>query len=59
MRLAHRKILLFVDNCSAYSIEGSNLSNINIVFLPKNTMAWLQLCDAGIIYSFKVSINFF
>ncbi|CAG8837875.1 28374_t:CDS:2, partial [Racocetra persica] len=36
-----------------HSIEGSNLSNINVVFLPKNTMAWLQPCDARIIYLFK------
>jgi DDE superfamily endonuclease len=56
MHLARRKILLLVDNCSAHSIEGLNLSNIKVVFLPKNTTAWLQLCDAGIIYSFKVSV---
>ncbi|CAG8814516.1 7489_t:CDS:2 [Cetraspora pellucida] len=57
MHLAHRKILLLVDNCSAHSIEGSNLSNINVVFLPKNTMAWLQPCDARIIYLFKLLLQ--
>ena len=59
MRLAHRKILLLVDNCSAHFVESINLSNIKVVFLFKNTTAWLQPCDARIIYSFKVSIKFF
>ncbi|CAG8827592.1 8920_t:CDS:2 [Gigaspora margarita] len=53
MCCAYQKILLLVDNCSAHSIEGLNLCNIKVVFLLKNTTAWLQLCDARIIYSFK------
>ncbi|CAG8722573.1 27286_t:CDS:2, partial [Dentiscutata erythropus] len=53
MRYTHRKILLLLDNCSAHSIEGLNLRNVKVVFLPERTTAWLQPCDASIIYSFK------
>src|SRR6185295_3822122 len=35
--------------------KGISFSNITLHHLPKNTMAYLQPCDAGIIYSFKVS----
>ncbi|CAG8834649.1 44094_t:CDS:2, partial [Gigaspora margarita] len=53
MRCAHQKILLLLDNCSAHSVEGLNLRNIKVVFFPERTTAWLQPCDAGVIYSFK------
>ncbi|CAG8722039.1 34525_t:CDS:2, partial [Gigaspora margarita] len=53
MRCAHQKILLLLDNCLAHSVEGLNLRNVKVVFLPECTTAWLQPCDAGIIYSFK------
>ena len=48
-----RHILLFVDNCSAH--PPLPLSNIKIVFLPKNTTSVLQPCDAGIIQTIKLN----
>jgi hypothetical protein len=44
----NRKILFFVDNCSAHP-ENLKFSNVKIMFLPANTTARLQPCDAGII----------
>src|SRR5437764_771162 len=56
MRLQHRKILLLVDNAPVHVIKKNvNLTNVAVHFLPPNTTAHLQLCDAGIINSFKVS----
>ena len=51
MKLQGRKILLFVDNCSAH--PHVDLSNVNLMFLPPNTTSRLQPCDAGIIATFK------
>ena len=51
MRASRRKILLFVDNCSAH--PAVTLSNLKLVFLPPNTTSRLQPCDAGIIASVK------
>jgi len=49
---SNRKILFFVDNCSAHpEIE---LSNIKLQFLPENTTSLIQPLDQGIIKSFKV-----
>jgi hypothetical protein len=57
MRLQHRNILLLVDNAPVYVInENINLTNVTVRFLPPNTTAHLQPCDAGIINSFKVSV---
>ncbi|CAB4422557.1 unnamed protein product [Rhizophagus irregularis] len=54
MRLRRRKILLLVDNAPVHVInENVNLTNVAVHFLPPNTTAHLQLCDAGIINSFK------
>jgi len=51
MRKLRRNILLLLD-------EEVSFSNITLHYLPPNTTAHLQPCDAGIIHSFKVS-NFF
>src|SRR5438128_5996251 len=50
-----QKSLLLVDNCPAHT-DGSSLGlkNLQIKFLPANTTAYIQPCDAGIIRNFKV-----
>jgi hypothetical protein len=56
MRLQNRHILLLIDNAPVHIIdENINLTNVAVHFLPPNTTAHLQPCDAGIIKSFKVS----
>lgn len=60
MRLQNRNILLLLDNAPTHSVsETIDLSNIRIHFLPPNTTAFLQPCDAGIINSFKVVLLIF
>jgi len=61
MQKKRRKILLLMDNATVHQVEDRNsFSNITLHFLPKNTTAHLQPCDAGIIYSFKASnVNFY
>lgn len=55
MRAQKRNILLLVDNAPTHALyENTNLTNINIEYLPPNTTAHLQPCDQGIINSFKV-----
>ncbi|CAB4406977.1 unnamed protein product [Rhizophagus irregularis] len=55
MRLQNHHILLLVDNAPVHIInETTNLTNVAVHFLPPNTTAHLQPCDAGIINSFKV-----
>ena len=50
-----RRILLFIDNVSSHDPTlKDKFSNINIIFLPKNTTSRLQPLDAGIIKNFKV-----
>jgi len=50
----HRKILSILDNASLHKWnEDEELSNVELLFLPPNTTAHLQPCDAGIIWSFK------
>jgi hypothetical protein len=51
MILKNRKILLFVDNCTAH--PNCTFTNIKLEFLPKNTTSKLQPLDQGIIRSFK------
>lgn len=47
-----RKVLLLIDNAPSHiSLE---LNNVRVEFLPKNTTAFLQPMDAGIIQNFKV-----
>ena len=56
LQLKQRKIILFIDNapCHPASVQDE-LSNINIVFLPKNTTLKTQPLDSGIIASWKCS----
>jgi len=56
MRTQRRNILLLVYNTPTHALyESTNLTNINIEYLPPNTTAHLQPCDQGIyINSFKV-----
>ncbi len=46
-----RRVALLLDNASAHGkIEDlSFLSNVEVIFLPKNTTAFLQPLDAGVI----------
>jgi hypothetical protein len=48
----NRKVLLFVDNCTAHG-DIANLSAIKLLFLPANTTAKLQPADQGIIKCLK------
>jgi len=55
MRNKQRKIFLLVDNATSHRFgEDSLFSNITVHYFPATTTAHLQLCDAGVIYSFKV-----
>jgi hypothetical protein len=55
MKNQNRTILLLLDNAPTHSVsESINLTNVKVHFLPPNTTAFLQPCDAGIINSFKV-----
>ena len=47
----NRKILLLIDNCPSHTINS--LSNIKVIYLPKNTTSVLQPCDQGIIKCIK------
>ena len=53
--MQNRNGLLFLDNGTSHqkSIE-KRLSNIRLVFLPKNTTSRFQHLDAGIIRDFKL-----
>ncbi|KAG0441429.1 Tigger transposable element-derived protein 6 [Dictyocoela muelleri] len=53
LKTKKRKILLILDNCPGHKITCST-SNIELLFLPKNSTSKLQPLDAGIIRSFKV-----
>ena len=59
LRKAQRCILLLLDNAAVHMLdEDISFSNITLHYLPPNTTAHLQPCDAGIIYSFKVSNSY-
>ncbi|CAG8824382.1 29921_t:CDS:2 [Gigaspora margarita] len=54
MRLARHSILLIVDGASTHALEeGFTPTNVNLHFFPLCTTVHLQLCNAGIIWSFK------
>lgn len=49
-----RHVLLFLDNCSSHStLLQRQLTNIKLVFLPKNCTSVLQPMDQGVIRSLK------
>lgn len=48
-----RKVVLFVDNCSAHSKDISSLKNVKVIFYPPNCTSRVQPLDLGIIHSFK------
>ncbi|XP_049522088.1 tigger transposable element-derived protein 6-like isoform X1 [Dermacentor silvarum] len=52
MAAKNRKILLFVDQCSAHPKE-TTFNNVTVRFLPANTTSHLQPLDAGIIRNVK------
>lgn len=52
MVIRNRKILMFLDNCSAHPHQ-LRLSNITFVFFPANTTSCLQPMDQGVIKCFK------
>lgn len=54
MREQKRRILLFMDNAAVHNVDV-NLTNIRVVFFPKNTTSCLQPLDAGVIQSFKLN----
>ena len=47
-----RKIALIIDNCPAHP-PVSDLTNIQLIFLPPNTTSVLQPMDQGVIRSLK------
>ena len=47
-----RKIVLFVDNCTAHP-HIEDLESIELIFLPPNTASEIQPCDQGIIKTMK------
>jgi len=60
MKMLNKKVIqqkrqvIFVDNCPAHPhCLDQTLSNVKIVFLPKNSTSVLQPMDQGIIRSFK------
>ncbi|GBL80488.1 Tigger transposable element-derived protein 6 [Araneus ventricosus] len=53
MRSQKRKILLFVDQCTAHIVD-LKLQNIRVEFFPANCTSKAQSCDLGILRSFKV-----
>ncbi|XP_044595847.1 tigger transposable element-derived protein 4-like [Cotesia glomerata] len=52
MHKQKKKIILFIDNCSAH-VDVPTLSNVKVIFLPANTTSKLQPLDQGIIHVFK------
>ena len=53
MKQQNRKVLLFVDNCSAHT-TSLNLEAVKVQKLPANTTSKLQPMDQGIIQNLKV-----
>ncbi len=50
-----RRVALLLDNASAHGRlqDCPDLENIEVIFLPKNTTAYLQPSDAGVIAALK------
>lgn len=53
MRAQKRKIIMFVDNCTAHN-NMPKLDYVQLLYLPTNTTSKLQPMDQGIINNFKV-----
>ncbi|XP_064074402.1 tigger transposable element-derived protein 6-like [Vanessa tameamea] len=53
MRVQKRKIIMFVDNCTAHN-NMPKLEYVILLYLPANTTSKLQPMDQGIINNFKV-----
>ena len=51
-RMEGRKIALLIDNCPAHP-SVSNLTNVQLVFLPPNTTSVLQPMNQGVIRRLK------
>ena len=55
MNFGNHKVILFLDNVTYHPESLQNdLTNIKLVFLPKNTTPWLQPLGASIIRNFKL-----
>lgn len=52
MEKKNRRILLFIDNCTAHN-NPPHLSHVAVEFLPPNTTSILQPLDQGVIKVFK------
>ncbi|KAF7699546.1 Tigger transposable element-derived protein 1 [Cucumispora dikerogammari] len=52
MSQENRKIALIMNNATSHFIN-SKMSNIDVIFLPKNITSLIQPCDQRIIKSFK------
>ncbi|KAF7685242.1 Tigger transposable element-derived protein 6 [Cucumispora dikerogammari] len=52
MSQENRKIALIMDNATCHLIN-TKMSNIDVIFLPKNTTSLIQSCNQKIIKSFK------
>ena len=58
LQLKQGKVILFMDDAQCYPASlQDEISNINIVVLPKNTTSKTQPLDSGIIASWKCSYN--
>ena len=55
MRKQRRHVLLFMDNAGVHNVDTAELSNVKLIFFPKNTTSCLQPLDAGVIQSFKLN----
>ena len=58
-RTPGRKVILFVDNCSAHGSEEvlPELQHVDVRFLPPNTTSRLQPLDSGVIATFKAKFR--
>lgn len=52
MKKDNRKVLLFLDNCTAHILKNE-LSHVKLIYFPSNTTSVCQPLDQGIISSFK------
>ena len=52
IRMEGRKIVLLIDNCPAH-LSVSDVTYVQLLFLPPNTTSVLQLMDQDVIRSLK------